>query len=495
MRRFIILPSVLFLSLAAVGQNLTDAYRYSTNIYTGSARFAGMAGSFSALGGDFSSATTNPAGLGVYRTNDLMFTPSFNFNKSNSSYLGTSADESRFAFGISNIGLVTTFKNSMQSGENGVVSFNFAVGYNKLKDYNSNVITAGFNDHSSITDHFAAKATRLYQGMNPSGLAIPDFGDSPFNDKDWESVMAWNTFLIDTSGGKFYSPLFSGETVNQNRYLTTRGSLGEYVISFAGNYNEKIFFGGTLGIQDLYYKSNSTFTENAASANVSGFTSMKYIQNFETFGSGANLKLGIIYKPLHQLRLGVAFHTPTFFNLRDKYTYSMNSSFTNDYNYVNSPKGEYDYSIVTPYKLIGSVGGLLLDKFAFNLEYELVDYSMMRLRDGGDGYNFQSENSEISSIFGSSSNFRGGLEFHEGPLFLRGGYAYYGTPIKAGYLNDKSNTQVFAFGFGIRTGSFYTDFAYNRTYSKNEYFIYGNEDVAKDKTSQAQFIMTFGYKF
>lgn len=494
MKRLIVIFTGILIFNITVGQNLTDAYRYSNNIYTGSARFAGMAGSLSALGGDFSSATTNPAGLGIYRTNDFMFTPSFNNNKTSSSYLGTSADENRFAFGISNIGLVTTFKNPNQSNESGIVSFNFAIGYNKLKDYNSNVITMGYNDHSSITDYFGAKATDLYQGMNPDELSL-DQPDSPFNLKDWESVMAWNAFLIDTSGGKFYGPLFSGEAVDQNRYLTTRGSLGEYVLSFAGNYDDKVFFGGTLGIQDLYYKSISNYTEDAASSNTSGFKNMVYKQNLETFGSGVNLKIGIIYKPIHQVRFGLAFHTPTFFNLRDKYTYFMSSTYITDYNYVSSPKGEYDYSLVTPYKLIGSVGGLLLDKIAINLEYELVDYSTMRLGDGGDGYNFQKENTDISSAFGSSANFRGGLEYHEGPLFLRGGYAFYGSPYKSGYLNDKSNTQVFAFGFGVRTGTFYSDFAYNKTMSKNEYFIYGNEDVAKDRITQTQFIMTLGYKF
>lgn len=496
MKRLIVIFTGILICNITDGQTLTDAYRYSNNTYTGSARFAGMAGSLSALGGDFSSATTNPAGLGIYRTNDFMFTPSFNNNKTASSYLGISADENRFAFGISNVGIVTTFKNPNQSNERGIVSFNFAIGYNKLKDYNSNVITMGYNDHSSITDYFGARATGLYQGMNPSELTIPETGVfSPFNNKDWESVMAWNAFLIDTSGGKFYGPLFTGETVNQNRYLTTRGSLGEYVLSFAGNYDDKIFFGATLGIQDLYYKSISNYTEDAVSANTSGFKNMVYKQNLETFGSGVNLKIGLIYKPIHQVRFGLAFHTPTFFNLRDKYTYFMSSTYTSDYNYVNSPKGEYDYSLVTPSKLIGSVGGLLLDKIAFNFEYELVDYSIMRLRDGGDGYNFQNENKDISTVFGSSANFRGGLEYHEGPLFLRGGYAFYGSPYKSGYLNDKSNIQVFAFGFGVRTGTFYSDFAYNRTMSKNEYSIYGNEDVAKDRITQTQFIMTLGYKF
>jgi len=310
-------------------------------------------------------------------------------------------------------------------------------------------------------------------------------------------VMAWNNFLIDTLDNTFSSVLKNGEAVYQNKSLTTRGSIGEYVLSFAGNVAEKFFFGGTIGIQDIYYKNGATYTEDGESP--SGFNNMTYRQTFETIGSGFNLKLGVIFKPIQEIRLGVAFHTPTFYNLRDKYSSYMRSEF----NYglpidpIDSPYGEYEYNLVTPYRLILSAGGLLLDRFAYNVEYEMVDYSVMRLRDGGDGYDFRSENNDISRVFGSSSNLRGGLEYHEGPLFLRGGYAYYGSPIKSGYPNHKSNTQVFAAGIGIRTGTFYTDFAFNKIASKDEYFMYGNQDLVKvkDKNTQNQFILTFGYKF
>ncbi len=503
MKRLLILSACIILYSQSKSQDLTDAYRYSNNIYTGSARFAGMAGSLGALGGDFSSVSVNPAGLGVYRTNDFMFTPSFNYNKTTSSYLGTSSEDNRFVFGISNIGLVTTFKNPSQSSENGMVSFNFGIGYNKLKDFNSNVFTAGRNKYSSITDQFVVDANWNYS-TNPDDLTIKD-GDSPFDTEDWLTVMAWNTFLIDSSWNdidkkyEYRGPLKSWDAVSQSLYKTTRGSMGEYVLSFAGNYADKFYFGATLGIQDLYYKSNSIYTERGDDTSSSGFNNMYYKQNLETFGTGVNLKLGLIYKPIHELRLGVAFHTPTLLNLRDKYSYSMGAKF----NYglpvdpVFSPKGEFDYNIVTPYRLIGSVGGLLLDKIAFNIEYELVDYSLMRLREDVDPETFHYENNTISRMFGVASNVRTGIEYHQGPLFVRGGYAYYGSPIKAGELNSNSKTQLFALGFGIRTGTFYTDFAYNRTIADNEYIMYGDQDLVKvkDKNTQTQFIVTLGYKF
>lgn len=500
MKRFISMSAaLLFASQLSFGQNFLDAYRYSTNIFTGSARFSGMAGSFGALGGDFSVTTINPAGLGVYRTNDFSFTPSFNNNKTSSTYLGSSFDDNRFAIGISSIGLVTTFKNPDQTEGNRLVSFNFAIGYNKLRDYNSNSFYNGRNDHWSITDQFAVNANQF---INGSDAGILSNSANPFDHLGpgyWESIMAWNNFLIDTSTNptNFIGILQQGEAVFQEKTLMTRGSLGEYSISFAGNIAEKFFIGGTLGIQDLYYKYSSTYTEDGYVGTHSGLENLTYKEDFETIGSGVNFKLGMIYKTTHSIRFGFAFHTPTFFNLSDKYHSSMSAKF----NYggyippVATPTGEFAYSIVTPYRFIGSVGGLVLDKLAFNLDYELADYSVMRLRDDADGSTFQDQNRAIKNIFGVASSLRAGLEYHDGPLFLRGGYAFYGSPMKSGYLNDNSNTQVFALGFGIRTGSVYTDFAFNKSVTKYEYYIYGDHDLVNEKSTQNQFVVTLGYKF
>ena len=46
----------------AIAQNHTDGLRYSMEELSGTARFKGMSGAFSSLGGDFSSISQNPAG-------------------------------------------------------------------------------------------------------------------------------------------------------------------------------------------------------------------------------------------------------------------------------------------------------------------------------------------------------------------------------------------------------------------------------------------------
>ena len=50
----------------AYGQGAIDAYRISQPDMKGTARFMGMGGAFSALGGDLSTLSQNPAGIGIY---------------------------------------------------------------------------------------------------------------------------------------------------------------------------------------------------------------------------------------------------------------------------------------------------------------------------------------------------------------------------------------------------------------------------------------------
>ena len=61
-------------------QNEIDALRYSTNNILGSARYSAMGGAFGSLGGEFSSLSTNPAGLGMYEFSEFTFTPNINLN-------------------------------------------------------------------------------------------------------------------------------------------------------------------------------------------------------------------------------------------------------------------------------------------------------------------------------------------------------------------------------------------------------------------------------
>ena len=111
MKKLIIIPFLLY-ALSLVGQTteFNSALRYSQNIYGGSARFTGLGGAFTALGGDVSSISLNPAGLGVYSGSQIMFTPSFQFFQSNTKTLDYTKEDFKYNFNFHNIGWVTSYR-------------------------------------------------------------------------------------------------------------------------------------------------------------------------------------------------------------------------------------------------------------------------------------------------------------------------------------------------------------------------------------------------
>ena len=62
---YIILTATCCFALGSYAQSAIDAYRFSQPDLRGTARFMGMGGAFGALGGDLSTLSQNPAGIGV----------------------------------------------------------------------------------------------------------------------------------------------------------------------------------------------------------------------------------------------------------------------------------------------------------------------------------------------------------------------------------------------------------------------------------------------
>ncbi len=488
MKKLIIL-SVAFFVVSAKNvnaQNEVDALRYSQlGFLGGTARSAGMAGAFGALGGDFSTLSTNPGGIGIYRKSEITFTPSF-FNQSTSSNLdGTSLQNSKPDFNFGNIGMVASRYNADKSGWKG---FSFGFGYNRTNDFNNSIDMKGNNNNGSMLDAY------LYDAVYNNGINNDLFG----------TQLAWNSYLLDSVGGKLVHALPNyGET--QTKYVQSSGSMGEIVFSFGGNYNDKLYLGGTIGVPQIHYTESSQYTETLnGDTSVYGFKSLSLNQNLTTTGSGVNFKFGMIYKPITWLRIGAAFHSPSYYTMHDDYSSSITSNFT----YPNSvhapsdttaysPPGHYDYSLMTPGRVIGSLGFVLKDIGMIDIDYEYINYASAHLSSSTPG-DFQSANQTINNEYTSTGNLRIGSEWKiVHPLSIRLGYAYYGSPYKSGG-NDGSRMSYTA-GLGFREGNFFMDLAYVFTQTKTNYYFYDPTiayvDPSINTSKVSSLMMTIGYKF
>jgi len=91
-RTSLILAAAFLTFTGAIAQNVDDALRYSQIFYTGTARFMSMSGAFTALGGDLSTLSQNPAGIGVFRSSELSLSPQLFHSKTSASFNGTTDD-------------------------------------------------------------------------------------------------------------------------------------------------------------------------------------------------------------------------------------------------------------------------------------------------------------------------------------------------------------------------------------------------------------------
>ena len=97
MNRWLYLLSLIFFNVTFDGKSQAygyykDVLKFSNNFSGGSARIQGIGGASSSLGGDISSISINPAGLGFFNRGVFSITYDYTNKSYNSGYLGDPAN-------------------------------------------------------------------------------------------------------------------------------------------------------------------------------------------------------------------------------------------------------------------------------------------------------------------------------------------------------------------------------------------------------------------
>lgn len=488
---------IVFIVLSAFAglnaQNVDDALRYSQIFYSGTARFNSMGGAFTALGGDISSLNQNPAGLGVFRSSEFTITPLLFNIKSDASFNGNSSDN-LYKFGVGQLGIVS----NLITRSSGLMILNFGYSYNKLNNFEKNVNIRGINNSSSMADYWAALGNR------DGGINFHDLGGA--------EAAAFDTYVIDTlagSGGNGYGTAYSnygdnppsryGQTVK--RLISNEGSIGEHSFSIGGNYDNKLFFGATIGISKLRFISHYSHSEVTDVALPSLFREFTYTDHYEDKGTGYSIKLGAIFKPVDAVRIGFGFHSPTWYKIDEYYFNNITSQFTDGAKYesANTPQ-RFNYALATPFRVLAGIGVQVQKHALLSADYEFVDYTSARFSETGDGFDYSLKNTEIKNSLKPTSNIRLGAEFRFNALYLRGGYGLYGKSFASGEDNENLNYNSIAFGVGFREKNVSVDFGFTNLKYSEKYFLYPvntgiNLAQANLKTTRNVFTLTIGYKF
>ena len=491
MKRYFLPLCLLFCSASVFAQQVSDVLRYSYLRPGGTARSLGAGGAFGALGADFGSLSQNPAGLAMYRTNELVITPSLKFAKSEARLAGANngaSNDDKSAFGFDSYGLVFNTTPSSKKWK----TFNVGIGVNRQNNYNQAIFYDGQAQGSIMNGFFANANNIVNKGGSEAdfdpfqeGLAF-DAGGIYFQDQDlsYDFINAPDAL------------------VNRTQKVTTYGKMDEMVISFAGNYDEKLMVGATVGVPFVNYRIEGEYREIDEAGLVEFFDDLTYTEYLKTSGVGVNLKLGVNYKVNQMLRVGAAFHTPTRLSLTDSYSNTMSYSYTDNNGPTTSdpqlsPTGTSDYRLRTPWRAIASAAFLIRKSGFISADVEWVDYGANAFNFTANGSTADNEiyerqlNNAVSSAYKQAMNIRAGGELVIDNFRLRAGVNLLGKPEK----NDDGFNVAYTAGAGVRGESFYLDLGWRRYTGKGSVSPYAGAPVATTDNVSSDVLLTLGFKF
>lgn len=513
-----------FIFASGVGaQTQYDVARLMGSELNGTARFVGMGGAMGALGGDISVMGTNPAGIGIYRSNDLSVSFGFNSTITESDFVGHKAKEDRTRMSFDQIGFVYSNKIGNTTSLRYV---NFGFNYHKNKNFNRLFTSGGIlSDNMSQTWQMADILGDAFENLGVPNTEIRKIWDSknPYEmslNYPFIGILGARTDLI----GLNEEGLLEAWNGYTNKYTSREeGGINQYDFNIAFNIEDRIYLGLTLGAYDVNYKKYSYYTEDIDRVN--GDNGFYELENwFETKGSGINLKFGVIARPFEEspFRIGFAVHTPTWYDLTDytsAYLYSeldmlsidkvvKAEEFTPDYLGGDT---QTDYKLITPWKFNVNMGTTLGGLVAVGAEYEYENYSSAKL-EYDDGMEMIDRTKDIKDGLKGVHTLRLGMETRVTPEFsVRAGYnyttaAFEKSTFKYLYWNDvrtdtdfnnSKERNTFTFGLGYRSSIIYADLAYKYDMYKSNFYAFDDSRLQATKVDNLrhQLLFTIGARF
>ncbi len=499
------------LSSSAFAQSYAEsALLFGRTQPAGSARIQSLGGAQIALGGDYSSALSNPAGLGMFNRSEFTFTPGYTsyntsalFRENGGEPFGNFSKENSSKLNIPGLSYVHHFPSAKPRDENtGYVGGAFGISMSRINDFNGSTLYRGRNETSSMVDYFL----ELADGNTPSQLGDLD-------------GLAYDNFLIgpksilDPPGSN--REYFTDAPIDseQQEEITTKGTSYQWSFSYGGNYKDMLFFGGGIGLTTLRYNSNKIFTERYDPIIVDGVDEtliygLDLAENLDIRGSGINASLGVIVRPVDFLQIGLSFTSPTYYQITEKYDAALSTQW-NDFDYwdgedfvnLDDESASTDiiiseYNLTTPLKLSGGLA--FISKYGFITgDVELTNPSRLRYSSDIDGVSFSSDNNIMKSIYKSTVNYRVGAEFRYNIFRLRGGYNLQANTFEDSNLDNKITS--ISGGAGVKLSKFSIDFALiNRKYD-SFYSPYTLDDqsepIVNIKNKITTGMITLGFTF
>lgn len=535
----IILSLATLVAMGAQAQSALDAYQLSQPSFRGTARFMSMGGAFTALGGDMTTLSQNPGGIGIYRSSEINATVDIDFQHTKGESLSSVMNNSQTKVQCNEFGYIGAF----YTGSKAMPFFNFGISYGRTASFNR-VYSARFDNlQGSMTNYIAG----FTSGGNFSPALLLDDPKSSYNPymntapaMPWSSILAYNSYMINpvnSQAGNEYVGLWEeGRTSGTGSAdIIEKGYVDEFNIDFGGNVYNTLFWGIGFGITEIEYTNSTYYQEDFNGARIPNYQANGTeignggygLDNYKhMWGNGFNFKAGVIIKPINELRLGIAVHTPTYYNLNYEGWAGTDFGYSSGYNNMESQTNRgtldyFEYKFRTPWRLMVGAAGVIGGQAILSLDYEYRPYQNMTTKDNrGNDYTYI--NGDVKEYYQSTSIFRIGAEYRlDRNWSLRAGYSHESSPVteraannrteiyttgadetetNLSYAFDKSN-QYLTCGLGYRYKMFSVDLAYVFNHRESTFHAYTPNDFtalppqAKITDNNSHLVMTVGVRF
>lgn len=266
---------ILSLSLLIGGSGVIiaqDNARLAERTINGTARYVGMAGAMTAIGGDPSAAIDNPAGLGLYRRSELMLTADYTYDLTRQ--LGVTINPlKKHIMSFPQASWVVSFPTA-NVYEVGTQFHNLMLSYRRVHDYRRDFQALGASDAS-------LGALLLSTGV------------------DLEMNYCTDRY---NAGSEFV--------------LQESGSIDEYSVQWATNISNKWYVGLGAHVQSYSMSSDAIYAEKFDRYNLKN--EQYYNRNATSLifnGVTCTFSAGFIYRPTQWLRMGFSLHTASVGNI------------------------------------------------------------------------------------------------------------------------------------------------------------------------------------
>lgn len=452
-------------------QDLNSMSAHSNEINSGSARYIGMGGAMGALGGDISSTEQNPAGAAVAITSDVNVTIGLSTFKNEARFGNNIYKTDDDSFDFQNVSANLVFHNPTSDWNR------FAIGIKYSEENFDNWIKLGRNNNISAT-YLTNENPEQYTTYTMAG---------------YQDIV--ESYKIKTS------------------------------IDFAASYKDQLFLGAGFNFHEIRYDNYVIFDEDTDG------TVYRYNLNgtpYSSRASGISLNVGVIGKIQEIFRLGLAYHSPTWYTKVEEEFFADLELSNNNY-YYDYYYSKYDRN--SNGRLVASAAVIIDKSLALNADYTLHMNSSSKFKPNR---YFTDTNKFLDDYYQTSSEIRVGGEYRIDKFRLRAGYNFVQSPfdditLKADTGNGTPSTNRFSeiirgdinrisFGLGYDFGGFYLDAAYQ--FQNQEYnYIFGNADyidydygenqvyyaalpsnenynfISKIKNKRGLFLLTAGWQF